>query len=86
MAIIIEGKPYELVSKVAQQMGVTRVTLYRACKLGLIPFVRIGRNCLVDLEATQKFVRERYRADLAAAMKRAWRKRKRRELKGRGKR
>jgi DNA binding domain, excisionase family len=78
MAIIIDGKPYELISKVAQQLGVTRVTLYRASKLGLIPFVRIGRHRLIDLEAAQKFIREHYRRDLAEAMKRTWRKRKRR--------
>jgi excisionase family DNA binding protein len=77
MAIIIDGKPYELISKVAQQLGVTRVTLYRASKLGLIPFVRVGRNRLIDLEAAQRFVREIYRRDLAEAMKRTWRKRKR---------
>jgi excisionase family DNA binding protein len=77
MAIIIDGKSYELISKVAQQLGVTRVTLYRASKLGLIPFVRVGRNRLIDLEAAQRFVREIYRRDLAEAMKRTWRKRKR---------
>jgi excisionase family DNA binding protein len=77
MAIIIDGKPFELISKVAQQLGVTRVTLYRASKLGLIPFVRVGRNRLIDLEAAQRFVREIYRRDLAEAMKRTWRKRKR---------
>jgi excisionase family DNA binding protein len=77
MAIIIDGKPYELISKVAQQLGVTRVTLYRASKLGLIPFVRVGRNRLIDLEAAQRFVREHYRRDLAKAMKRTWHKRKR---------
>jgi len=77
MAIIIDGKPYELISKVAQQLGVTRVTLYRASKLGLIPFVRVGRNRLIDIEAAQRFVREIYRRDLAEAMKRTWRKRKR---------
>jgi excisionase family DNA binding protein len=76
MAIIIDDKPYELISKVAQQLGVTRVTLYRASKLGLIPFVRVGRNRLIDLEAAQRFVREIYRRDLAEAMKRTWRKRK----------
>jgi len=76
MAIIIDGKPYELISKVAQQLGVTRVTLYRASKLGLIPFVRVGRNRLIDLEAAQRFVREIYRRDLAEAMKRTWRKRR----------
>jgi excisionase family DNA binding protein len=76
MAIIIDGKSYELISKVAQQLGVTRVTLYRASKLGLIPFVRVGRNRLIDLEAAQRFVREIYRRDLAEAMKRTWRKRK----------
>jgi excisionase family DNA binding protein len=76
MAIIIDGKPFELISKVAQQLGVTRVTLYRASKLGLIPFVRVGRNRLIDLEAAQRFVREIYRRDLAEAMKRTWRKRK----------
>jgi excisionase family DNA binding protein len=77
MAIIIDGKPFELISKVAQQLGVTRVTLYRASKLGLIPFVRVGRNRLIDIEAAQRFVREIYRRDLAEAMKRTWRKRKR---------
>jgi excisionase family DNA binding protein len=77
MAIIIDDKPYELISKVAQQLGVTRVTLYRASKLGLIPFVRVGRNRLIDIEAAQRFVREIYRRDLAEAMKRTWRKRKR---------
>jgi excisionase family DNA binding protein len=76
MAIIIDGKPFELISKVAQQLGVTRVTLYRASKLGLIPFVRVGRNRLIDLEAAQRFVREIYRRDLAEAMKRTWRKRR----------
>jgi len=80
MAIIIDGKPYELISKVAQQLGVTRVTLYRASKLGLIPFVRVGRHRLIDLEAAQRFIREHYRRDLAEAMRRTWRKRKQRRV------
>ncbi len=79
MAIIVEGKTYELISKVAQQLGTTIAALRRACDKGLIPFVRIGRHRLVDLEAAQRFVREHYRADIAAAMKRTWRKRKRRK-------
>jgi excisionase family DNA binding protein len=83
MAIIIDGKSYELISKVAQQLGVTRVTLYRASKLGLIPFVRVGRNRLIDLEAAQRFVREIYRRDLAEAMKRVWAQRKRKQRKQR---
>jgi excisionase family DNA binding protein len=77
MAIIIEGKPYELISKVAQQLGTTTEALRRASDKGLIPFVRVGRNRLIDLEAAQRFVREHYRRDLAEAMKRTWRKRKR---------
>jgi len=79
MAIIVEGKTYELISKVAQQLGTTIAALRRACDKGLIPFVRIGRHRLVDLEEAQRFVREHYRADIAAAMKRTWRKRKRRK-------
>jgi hypothetical protein len=78
MAIIIDGKPFELISKVAQQLGVTTGdALQVQDKLGLIPFVRVGRNRLIDLEAAQRFVREIYRRDLAEAMKRTWRKRKR---------
>jgi len=78
MAVIIDGKPYELISKVAQQLGTTIPALRRASDRGLIPFVRVGRNRLIDLEAAQKFIREHYRRDLAEAMKRTWRKRKRR--------
>ena len=76
MAVIIDGKPYELISKVAQQLGTTIPALRRASDRGLIPFVRVGRNRLIDLEAAQKFIREHYRRDLAEAMKRTWRKRK----------
>jgi excisionase family DNA binding protein len=81
MALIVEGKTYELISKVAQQLGTTIAALRRACDKGIIPFVRIGRHRLVDLEAAQKFIREHYRANLAAAMRKSWRKRKRRQVK-----
>jgi len=81
MAVIIDGKPYELISKVAQQLGTTIPALRRASDRGLIPFVRVGRNRLIDLEAAQKFIREHYRRDLAEAMKRTWRKRKRKAVK-----
>ncbi len=77
MAVIVDGKPYELISKVAQQLGTTIPALRRASDRGLIPFVRVGRHRLIDLEAAQKFIREHYRRDLAEAMKRTWRKRKR---------
>jgi len=79
MAIIVGGKTYELISKVAQQLGTTIPVLRRASERGLIPFIRIGRHRLIDLEAAQHFVATQYRRKTAEAMRRAWARRKRRQ-------
>jgi len=80
MAIIIDGRTYELISKVAEHLGTTIPALRRASDKGLIPFIRIGRHRLIDLEAAQRFIREGYRHDLAEAMRRAWRRRRRKQV------
>jgi len=80
MAIIIDGRTYELISKVAEQLGTTIPALRRASDKGLIPFIRIGRHRLIDLEAAQRFIREGYRQNLAEAMRRAWRRRRRKQV------
>jgi DNA invertase Pin-like site-specific DNA recombinase len=81
MPVTIDGKVYELVSRVAQQLGTTRQTLYNACKRGLIDFVVIGRQRLVDVQQATEFVRNLYRRDIAARMHRAWQRRKKRGAK-----
>jgi len=77
MAVIINGRPYELVTVVAKQLGVSRLVLYRTSKAGKIPYIRIGGRRLVDLEAAQHFVATQYRRKTAEAMRRIWAKRKR---------
>jgi excisionase family DNA binding protein len=79
MAIVINGRPYELVTIVAKQLGVSRLVLYRASKAGKIPYIRLGGRRLVDLEAAQHFVATQYRRKTAEAMRRAWARRKRRQ-------
>jgi len=78
MAIIVNGRPYELVTTVAKQLGISRLVLYRATQSGKIPYIRIAGRRLVDLEAAQLFVATQYRRKTAEAMKRVWAKRKRR--------
>jgi len=77
MAIVVNGRSYELVTVVAKQLGISRLVLYRATQAGKIPFIRIGGRRLVDLEAAQHFVATQYRRKTAEAMKRIWAKRKR---------
>jgi excisionase family DNA binding protein len=77
MAVVINGRPYELITVVARQLGIGRFTLYRASKAGKIPFVRIGRQRLIDWQAAQHFVATQYRRKTAEAMKRSWARRKR---------
>ncbi|MCS3919793.1 excisionase family DNA-binding protein [Fervidibacter sacchari] len=81
MAVVINGRTYELVTVVAKQLGVSRLVLYRASKAGKIPYIRIGGRRLVDLEEAQRFVATQYRRKTAEAMKRVWAKRKRKEKK-----
>ncbi len=80
MAVVINGRTYELVTIVAKQLGVSWVTLYRASQAGKI---RLGGRRLVDLEAAQRFVATQYRRKTAEAMKRVWAQRKRKQLKQR---
>jgi excisionase family DNA binding protein len=79
MAVMINGRPYELISVVAKQYGIGRFTLYRATKTGKIPYVRIGRQRLIDLEAFEKFLANQYRRKTGEALKRAWERRKRKQ-------
>jgi len=79
MAVVINGRTYELVTVVAKQLGVSWVTLYRASQAGKIPYIRLGGRRLVDLEAAQRFVATQYRRKTAEAMKRVWARRKRRQ-------
>ncbi len=79
MAVVINGRTYELVTVVAKQLGVSWVTLYRASQAGKIPYIRLGGRRLVDLEAAQHFVATQYRRKTAEAMRRAWARRKRRQ-------
>jgi len=81
MAVVINGRTYELVTVVAKQLGVSRLVLYRASKAGKIPYIRIGGRRLVDLAAAQHFVATQYRRKTAEAMKRVWAKRKRKKKK-----
>ena len=81
MAVVINGRTYELVTVVAKQLGVSWLVLYRASKAGKIPYIRIGGRRLVDLEAAQHFVATQYRRKTAEAMKRVWAKRKRKAVK-----
>jgi len=78
MAVVINGRAYELATVVAKQLGVSRLVIYRATQSGKIPYIRIGGRRLVDLEAAQHFVATQYRRKTAEAMKRIWAKRKRR--------
>ena len=78
MAVIIDGRAYELATVVTKQLGISRLVLYRATQSGKIPFIRIGGRRLVDLEAAQHFVATQYRRKTAEAMRRIWAKRKRR--------
>jgi len=59
MALIINGRAYELITVVARQFGVDYATLYRAVQVGEIPSLRLPRRCLVDLMAAQKFCHKR---------------------------
>jgi excisionase family DNA binding protein len=79
MAVMINGRPYELISVVAKQYGIGRFTLYRATQTGKIPYVRIGRQRLIDLEAFEKFFANQYRRKTGEALKRAWERRKRKQ-------
>jgi excisionase family DNA binding protein len=81
MAVVINGRTYELVTIVAKQLGVSWVTLYRASKAGKIPYIRLGGRRLVDLEAAQRFVATQYRRKTAEAMKRVWAQRKQKQRK-----
>jgi len=76
MPVIINGRAYELVSRVAQQLGLPRQTIHSACKRGLITSITLGKYRLIDVAEAHEFVRKHYRRDLAEAMKRTWRKRK----------
>jgi len=78
MAVVINGRAYELATVVAKQLGVSRLVIYRATQAGKIPFIRLAGRRLVDLEAAQHFVATQYRRKTAEAMKRVWAKRKRR--------
>jgi excisionase family DNA binding protein len=85
MAVMINGRPYELISVVAKQYGIGRFTLYRATQTGKIPYVRIGRQRLIDLEAFEQFFTNQYRRKTGEAIKRAWARRKRLQAKAEGK-
>ncbi len=78
MPIVVEGRTYELISRVAKEVGIPRQTLYNACKRGLISFIVIGKQRLVDVADVQRFAHQHYRKDLAQVMKRAWRRRRKR--------
>jgi len=78
MPVTINGKVYELISRVAQQLGVTRQTLYNACRRGQIDFVVIGHQRLIDVQQATEFAQRIYRREVAERMRRVWRKRKRR--------
>jgi excisionase family DNA binding protein len=79
MPVIVEGKTYELISKVAAQFGVTIPALRRASERGLIPFIKVGRHRLIDLEAAQRFIATQYKRTIAQAQKQVWAKRKRKQ-------
>lgn len=74
---MIDGRVYELISRVAQQLGTTRQTIYNACRRGQIGFIVLGRQRLVDVQQATEFVQRLYRHDIAARMRRTWQRRKR---------
>jgi excisionase family DNA binding protein len=85
MPVIVEGKTYELISKVAEQFGVTIPALRRASERGLIPFIKVGRHRLIDVEAAQRFITTQYKRTIAQAQKQVWaRRRKRMQAKPKG--
>ena len=81
MAIIVNGRPYELLTVVCKQLGVSRIVLYRATRLGRIPYIAIAGRRFVDLEAAQQYVATKYRRKTGEAIKRAWARRKRLQAK-----
>jgi excisionase family DNA binding protein len=78
MPVIVEGKTYELISKVAEQFGVTIPALRRASERGLIPFIKVGRHRLIDVEAAQRFITTQYKRTIAQAQKQVWARRRKR--------
>ena len=81
MAIIVNGRPYELLTVVCKQLGVSRIVLYRATRLGRLPYIAVAGRRFVDLEAAQQYVATKYRRKTAEAIKRAWARRKRLQAK-----
>jgi hypothetical protein len=76
MPVIINGRSFELASRLAQQLGVPRQTIHSACKRGLITSITLGKYRLIDVAEAHEFVRKYYRRDVAERMRRVWRKRK----------